>query len=1056
LSIVELVNDLRERKSALKFADATVESVWSDFLRPALNILGWDDPKPIGLNTIDPFVELGGLVRIAITAGNARSTRARSRSEVYLELAPDVNISVVTNFDEWEILFRDWSKGPIAEFRAEEFVSADGGGESEAWQKIVRLISRSAVEDGSYLHLANQLHQQRVDEAEINVYVAELNNLRKMIGDYLIQNPKELSPSKRGKPTRTAYQIMGITGKTSDRERDEVTLNQLIQRLIDRFLIFRFAEDNHILVEGRPKPLSDLYYNKLLGRPAETLATEDAAWREIAGSRDEAMTGLFGEFAGTYNGGVFEPLDGKRPDRINELPLNDRLVRDIVDQIVKRPVKKKLARLLGYIYEKYIGQRLYIVADPSDAERVGWAAGLSPMLTRSLKERVKQEGSPFLYLGNTPEKKKQAIYYTPEDVTRYITGKTVGALLDSLYEQLEAIKAISADERPQAFLTLFAEARDLSVLDPTCGSGAFLIEALGLMRQFYRVLGRTIAGHMDLKYLEEPDGEIRRRAQGAGLAELGEALMALKSPGVFALNWNIFGVDIDPRAVEICSVSLMIQVIEELVRPQTGEVVRFPSIMGENIKQGNSFVSPAKTRGPGTTRGDLRSAFGEELTNLAGLRTALRALTVEAERVGARQRIDASTRALYGQLTEHLPEFLKPFCWDLEFPEIFFTGEGFSVVIGNPPYTTVPEAWPRPTLRNAFKSALETWSRDENVFTFAVEHMVNLLSASGRSGLIVPLSITFSTKRPFKSLRSFMENSQGDWYVASFDRIPSAIFGNDVRTRCSVVTYEAHDPRPQHIWTTSLTRWNASERSELFSRIRYFEVPGQIRDGIPKLGSKLQSDTLGVLRTAGERLSDSLGESISFSELERMAPNFPKASVYVGGVAYNWFPAWRDIPQTTTLDGRPSLPQRTAGFRFSSDREADLIFAILCSSLTYWYWAISSDGFNLKKWLIDSIPVSKASFTPTAQKQLASLGQRLRREIRKHYVYKENRGQIGNFNLLACRDLTRQIDTVMAEGCPDLSDAIFSDIHDFIQAFVRIAPQDVQMDPSSEDDDELG
>jgi hypothetical protein len=49
----------------------------------------------------------------------------------------------------------------------------------------------------------------------------------------------------------------------------------------------------------------------------------------------------------------------------------------------------------------------------------------------------------------------------------------------------------------------------------------------------------------------------------------------------------------------------------------------------------------------------------------------------------------------------------------------------------------------------------------------------------------------------------------------------------------------------------------------------------------------------------------------------------------------NWFPAWRDIPKTTDMDGKPSLPARTAGYRFRTADEADIVFALLCSSLGF-------------------------------------------------------------------------------------------------------------------------
>lgn len=1047
MGISELVSNLQARKAEGKFTDATVENIWSDFLEPVFRLLGWEQAEPKGLNTIDPFLELGGVARIAIAGGRVRSSRGRSRAEVFLEISPGTRISVITNFDEWEVLFK---RETIAEFRAEEFVSPDVRIESEAWHKLVRLIGRDAIEDRGYLGVANQLYQQRVDEQEIDLYVRELNELRKMIGDFLIQNPKEISSIKRSKAVRTAYEIMGITGKKPDRDRDETTLNQVIQRLIDRFIIFRFAEDNNILVDGNPKPLSDLYYRQLLDKPSEVLAKQDTVWRMIAGRRDAGMAGLFGEFANTYNGGVFEPIEGAHPDRVSELPLNDELVRRMVDLIVKRPVKKKLARLLGYIYEKYIGERLYIFGNASDEKRVAEAAGLTTTLARSLTQRLKDEGRAFVQLGNTPEKKKQAIYYTPEDVTQYISRQTVGVLLDELYEDLEKAKTVSGSEGAAGLLALFEKARCLTVVDPTCGSGAFLIEALALVRQFYRALAKAMAEHLGAKHLEESDAEIRRRANSADLLDFGEALVSLKAPGVFALNWNIYGVDIDPRAVEICSVSLMIQVIEELVRPQTGELVRFPSIMGENIKRGNSLLCDLPTH-------EWRTLFvgkERELTELVSLRNKVKKAPDDETRSSLRSQIERQTARLSRLTPAVIDRTLYPLNWPVEFPEVFFGPQaGFSAVIGNPPYARVQPDWPREPLNDTFRSALGQWSRDENTYTFFVEHMVNLLSCTGRSGLIVPLSLTFSTKQPFKRLRTFMENAEGDWYVASFDRIPSAIFGNDVRTRCSIVVFDAGGSAPHRVFSTSLLRWNASERDQLFSRIRYFEIEREIADGILKVGSTLQSDTLRRLHATGHRLAETLGQTMPFSELAQRAPKFPPASVFVGGVAYNWFPAWRDVPETTTSEGRPSLPQRTAGYRFQSEQDADFVFAILCSSFTYWYWAIASDGFNLKKWLIASIPLSKASFTATSRRRMALLGGKLRRELRKQYVYKENRGRIGNYNLLACRSLTHEIDEAMSAGCTVLSRRFFSDIYGFIDSFIRTLPRELVDDIGEEDDE---
>ena len=170
-----------------------------------------------------------------------------------------------------------------------------------------------------------------------------------------------------------------------------------------------------------------------------------------------------------------------------------------------------------------------------------------------------------------------------------------------------------------------------------------------------------------------------------------------------------------------------------------------------------------------------------------------------------------------------------------------------------------------------------------------------------------------------------------------------------------------------HVQTTGLTRWTTETRDRLFPLLRYSRIPSTIKTGIPKVGSQLQGDTLSALLKSSRPLALDLTRSIPFAALAEAAPDFPERAVYVGGTAYNWFPVWRDIPPTTDIHGRPSLPARTAGYLFDSDADANAVFALLASSLGYWWWAVASDGFNLKKWLLTRFPLSIASMTTGAR-----------------------------------------------------------------------------------------
>ena len=223
----------------------------------------------------------------------------------------------------------------------------------------------------------------------------------------------------------------------------------------------------------------------------------------------------------------------------------------------------------------------------------------------------------------------------------------------------------------------------------------------------------------------------------------------------------------------------------------------------------------------------------------------------------------------------------------------------------------------------------------------------------------------------------------------------------------------------------------------MFQSLQYANLNIDIALGIPKVGSQIQADTLSSIMNRDAALKENLNRSISYTKLARAAPNFPQPCVYVGGTAYNWFPVWRDIPETTDMRGNPSLPARTIGFQCDHQDTANVMFALLGSSLGYWWWAVASDGFNLKKWLLERFPISVSLLSLEGKKALAKLGADLRQELKKHYVYKDNKGRIGNFYLPACAKQVEAIDTALAHYIPELSLDFFEDVRAFNADFSR-------------------
>src|ERR1043166_6559615 len=643
-------------------------------------------------------------------------------------------------------------------------------------------------------------------------------------------------------------------------------------------------------------------------------------------------------------------------------------------------------------------------------------------------------------------------------------------------------------EGPDLLMALWQAIASITVLDPTGGSGAFIFAALNVLEPLYEGCldrmeaflaewgepGKKLHPNYHKKFTEvlaRVDAHPNRR------------YFVLKS---IILN-NLYAVDIMEEAAEICKLRLFLKLAAQ-VEPDPGRdnlgMEPLPDI-DFNIRAGNSLVGYAtkeevqrcmKELGGGQMKlmgEDELGSFARFNTRCADVEQAFskfRQLQTEGDGsvpYADKQELQKRLKALDDELNQHLAgecgvrigdkssytKWVKshqPLHWFIQFYGIM-NGGGFDVIIGNPPYAEIPTDLGRTLLRKTFKSALERWSRDEDLYTLVVERSLRLMKAhSGKYGMILPLSVAFSTKKPFVILREVLASEKGQWLWSHFDRIPSALFGNDVRTRCTVaVLSRSHESQRFNAATTSLLRWNAEYRDCLFKTLTFSQLDVDITAGIPKVGSQIQADVLRSLFQAKSPLAIDLSRSVPFNDLAAVAPKFPQPCVYVGGTAYNWFPAWRDIPETTNMDGDPSLPARTAGFRFSNEDDANIVFALLCSSMGYWWWAVASDAFNLKKWLMERFPISLSLIPVEARKPLAKLGESLRRELKKNYVYKDNKGRIGNFFLPLCEEQVLAIDTFLGTSVPKLSVKFFEDIRSFNASFSR-----AEIAESDEEDEE--
>ena len=147
---------------------------------------------------------------------------------------------------------------------------------------------------------------------------------------------------------------------------------------------------------------------------------------------------------------------------------------------------------------------------------------------------------------------------------------------------------ISQSEGPELLRAFWHAMRDVSVLDPTCGSGAFLFAALSILEPLYIACLEGMQGFVDdLKRTDRPHSPRALSDFKEVLDQIsehrGERYFILKS---IVLN-NLYGVDVMEEAVEICKLRLFLKLVAQL--KTYDQIEPLPDI-DFNIRAGNTLV----------------------------------------------------------------------------------------------------------------------------------------------------------------------------------------------------------------------------------------------------------------------------------------------------------------------------------------------------------------------------------------------------------------------------------------------------------------------------------
>lgn len=372
------------------------------------------------------------------------------------------------------------------------------------------------------------------------------------------------------------------------------------------------------------------------------------------------------------------------------------------------------------------------------------------------------------------------------------------------------------------------------------------------------------------------------------------------------------------------------------------------------------------------------------------------------------------------------------------FPEV---GEGFNVVVANPPYAPIGSRPDLLSISRGFESLKHIGARPSvNMFIPFVEMMWRFAKPrNSRSAMIVPLSIAYSSSNNIKELRRALELSRGEWRFAFFDRTPDALFGDDVKQRCSILFRIADENDDLRFLTGPLQRWTSRTRYKLFQGLQFTPLNNlSISEFIPKLEGDIQVQVYKSLRMRPERFGASwVGARRSSSTRPDLSGN----CVFVANTAYNRLSVYRSLDPLKEISASP-CGSPLLQLHFSSSNEADSAFAIILSRLVYWLWRVEGDGFHVPLSFLHRIPLSPKTFNERLSKELEELGRSLWKHMLMHPVIAVNSGKrTVSFSTLACDTELDEIDKLLVAsmGLP----STFADtLRNFVINTVLVDPTD--------------
>lgn len=496
---------------------------------------------------------------------------------------------------------------------------------------------------------------------------------------------------------------------------------------------------------------------------------------------------------------------------------------------------------------------------------------------------------------------------------------------------------------PELLKHFYKALNSVTIIDPTCGSGAFLFAAMNILEPLYE----SCLQRMENFVAEAPKGKYKF---------FEETLAQVKSPEHPNLQYfiyksiilrNLYGVDIMKEAVEIAKLRLFLKLVATVEadyrKPNLG-LEPLPDI-DFNIRAGNTlvgFATEAELQKGLTYTIDgvlakplieekceivanafkrykeIQLTYGDDFKEFkkakAELNKRLKELNHELNQLLHKQ---ASGLKYETWLKTH-----QPFHWFAEYYEIIQGDGGFDIIIGNPPYVEYSE--------KKFDYKLKGYETEKcsNLYGYVIERCYKVMNEKALIGMIIPIS-AFSNSSML-TLQKFIKKFPIT-YISNFHQRPAALFEGVLQRLSIFISRKKSDTKEIH--SSIVYRWNVNTRENLFPNVSYVQGNQTKQDNSLKIGFDIEKSILKKYFA-----HKPISVLVSKSAVSGNSIHYRTAG---GGY---WVTILNTPFATTSLSNKSTS--------FLSEYNSKVISAILNSNLFWWYYTINFDQFNFKDYMI--------------------------------------------------------------------------------------------------------